>query len=117
MRRARCALLAWRKDDDAMQVGSPAELLAPVQSIAAAPPGPAPLISLYWVWLKRLKIRLLTANRRRKIDDVDRFPVSQSHCACDAVLQFPNVSRPIVIQEALHGRGRHLEVRALRIAL
>src|SRR6266436_3927087 len=55
MRRPRCASVAWRKDDDATHEGSPAELLAPVQSIATAPPGPAPLISSYWVWLKRLK--------------------------------------------------------------
>src|SRR5216684_1916766 len=63
------------------------------------------------------RIGLLAPNSRRQIGNVDGFSVAQRHCACDAVFQLPDVSRPVIVQQTLHRRGCDLHVRAFGIAI
>ena len=44
----------------------------------------------------------------RQIDHVNQFAIAQGNGPCDAVLQFADISRPLIIEQALHRRGSDL---------
>ena len=54
------------------------------------------------------------ADRRRQIVDINDLMIAEGDGAGDAIFEFAHVSRPIVLQKALHGRGRDLNVFARR---
>src|SRR6266852_1623679 len=61
--------------------------------------------------------RLLGADGGWQVVDVDHLAVAKSDGAGDAILELPDVSRPIVVQETLHGRRGDLEICAGRVAV
>src|SRR5579863_8557235 len=61
--------------------------------------------------------RLFAADSRRQVSHVDNVSVAERDCARDAILQFPDVARPFVVQQALHGGRGHLNVCTRSVAV
>src|SRR5437899_2376626 len=72
-----------------------------VFQVSAGEPGTGSVIS-------QLRSRDGGSDRGGQVMEIYRPLIAQSHGPLDAILQFAHISRPVILQQGLHGGGRDL---------